>query len=216
MMPPLSCLRPLRALAVLLAIALVWPMVQARPAEPVVLASFPSGTFLENGEIDADGTLFFTSYLDRRIYTLKPGGTPTVWAELQVHPVALLLGPDAVIVSAHGQPFTAGPGFTRTQQIVTLGRDGSPRRSVPVPEARFLNGMTRAAGGVLIADSIAGAAVPPVTSTLNVSSAKEVGSTTLVARTVIAAVPENAPGVSTRLVPSIVASTMLAALLCTV
>ena len=68
----------------------------------------------------------------------------------------------------------------------------------------------------VIADSVAGAAVPPVTSALNVSSAKEVGSTTLVARTVIAAVPENPPGVSTRLVPSIEAATMLAALLCTV
>jgi sugar lactone lactonase YvrE len=78
------------------------------------------------------------------------------FATLSAHPVSILAIGDGFLVSAHGKPFVSGPGFVETQQFLLLDGEGREIASFPAPDARFLNGMVRHAGGtVLIADSIA-------------------------------------------------------------
>jgi sugar lactone lactonase YvrE len=85
------------------------------------------------------------------------GGTPTAFAQLDVHPGGIVALRDGFVVTAHGTPFTQAPAFTATNQILVLDSGGAVRARVAVPEAQFLNGMVIApGGGVLIADAMAG------------------------------------------------------------
>jgi len=129
---------------------------QRSTAPPEVLATYPTGTFLENLEAMADGSVLFTSYFDRRILRWTPQGV-TVFAELDVHPVDFVTLPDGMLVAAHATPLTAGPAFVTSMRIVRLGADGRARESRAAPHARFLNGAILAPDGrMLIADSLAG------------------------------------------------------------
>jgi hypothetical protein len=123
------------------------------------MASYPTGTFLENLSVTQRGDLVFTSYLDKRLYTLKGGGkstgAPTVLAQLDVHPVGILARRRDIIVSAHGKSFTEGPSFTQTNQILVLNRSGQVLRRTAAPAALFVNGLVEVRSDViLIADSI--------------------------------------------------------------
>lgn len=133
------------------------PSAQAQCARAETLAEFPSGTFLENLAVLPDGRVLFTSYFGREILAHAPGGATTRFATLPAHPVAVLpLGSGELLVSAHGTPFTAGPGFATTQRLLRLDSSGALLAETPLPEARFLNGMaTLPDGSVLAADSIA-------------------------------------------------------------
>ena len=127
-------------------------------AEPAVLAEYPSGTFLENLTIETGGTVAFTSYFARQLGQLETSDHHGVFPELPAHPVGILATETGFIVTAHGMPFTEGPEFTQTQQILTLDAAGNVVSSTDVPQALFLNGLTElTTGQVLIADSIAGA-----------------------------------------------------------
>jgi sugar lactone lactonase YvrE len=121
------------------------------------LASLPHGTFLENLDDRADGGLLITSYLDREILALSPAGELTAFAELDVHPVGILDRGTDIILSAHGVPFSEGPAFTATNQILVLSPDGSVQTRTEAPDALFLNGLVDVAPDVVLAaDSLAG------------------------------------------------------------
>jgi hypothetical protein len=131
--------------------------VAAEQALPSIAAEFPAGTFLENLSVLQDGSVAFTSYFERRVYLLASDNQVSTLAELPVHPVSILPNADGFIVTAHGAVFTEGPAFTQTQQILLLNSAGEVTSTTPVPQALFLNGMTRLdSGAILIADSIAG------------------------------------------------------------
>lgn len=124
---------------------------------PRTIAELPAGTFLENVSIDENDQVVLTSYFDQQVLRLDTSDTLGVLADLAVHPVGILEMDSGFVVTAHGTPFTAGPEFTQTQQIILMEPDGTVSETIPVPDARFLNGMTRLADGrVLIADSISG------------------------------------------------------------
>jgi sugar lactone lactonase YvrE len=123
---------------------------------PEILASFPNGTFLENLEPQPDGSVLFTSYMDRKILRWSEAGV-AVFAELPAHPTSLVTLPSGIWVAAHGASFAAGTEFTATMRLLELAPDGTLRRTITAPQARFLNGaIALNSGALLVADSLAG------------------------------------------------------------
>jgi streptogramin lyase len=126
------------------------------PANVRVAAEFPSGTFLENLHVAADGSVLFTSYLAREIGVLGKDGKTRVFTRLLVHPVGITAVNGGYLVTAHGMPFTAGQEFTKTQQVMLLDEQGKEIGNLPAPQALFLNGVMRLDDNiVLAADSLA-------------------------------------------------------------
>jgi sugar lactone lactonase YvrE len=122
-----------------------------------IVAEFPSGTFLENLHVRGDGSVLFTSYLAREIRKLDKDGGGSVFSRLPVHPVGIAAFGDGYIITAHGKPFTSGPEFTKTQQILVLDSKGAQTAMFETPDAKFLNGITPLNFKTfLAADSISG------------------------------------------------------------
>ncbi len=135
------------------------------------LAAYPNGEFLENLIVEPSGRVLFTRYLGRAIDAYQPGAEATSFASTDAHPVAIAPFPGGYIVTAHGAPFTSGPGFTQTNVVLLLDAEGRETARVPAPEALFLNGIGALPDGAfLIADSIAGRIwrFDPVTRALSV------------------------------------------------
>lgn len=132
--------------------------VTAAHADPTrTVASYPAGTFLENLAETPDGRLLVTSYFDRTLLAWDGAGAPVPLASLEVHPVGVLVRDDGIVLTAHGTSFAEGPAFTQTNAFVILGPDGQHLRTVPVPDAQFLNGLVEVTPGkILAADSLAG------------------------------------------------------------
>lgn len=121
------------------------------------IASYPSGTFLENLVARPDGSLLVTSYLDRSLLVWSGTDAPQVLVTLGDHPVAVLARQDDIILTVHGQSFTEGPSFTQTNAFVILNPDGTQRERFPAADALFLNGLVEIEPGVVLAaDSLAG------------------------------------------------------------
>lgn len=130
---------------------------QTSQSDAEAVATFPNGTFLENLSVRPQGEVLFTSYADQTVLRWTGSGSPSPWARLDVHPVAVLPRQRDVILTAHGDSFLAGSSFTMTQQFLILGLDGLVQRRIPAPDARFLNGMVEAGPDmILAADSILG------------------------------------------------------------
>lgn len=147
----------LRASILALTAAATLSVSGASHAEPVVLVEYPSGTFLENLDVQPDGNVIFTRYFARQLGLLGVDNNVSEFAALQVHPVGVLAVDDGYIVTAHGTPFTEGPEFTQTQQILVLDASVAVLSTIDIPDGLFLNGLTQTtAGDILIADSIAG------------------------------------------------------------
>jgi sugar lactone lactonase YvrE len=129
----------------------------ARASEPVTVATYPSGNFLENLAGTPAGELLITSYTAKRLLAWRGDGAPRTFADLPAHPVGILARQNDVIVSAHAVPFTAGPAFLKSNRLLVLDTRGKLLRAVPAPDARFLNGLVELPSGVVLAaDSIAG------------------------------------------------------------
>ncbi len=128
---------------------------QADPTRTI--ASFPPGTFLENLAEAPGGTLLVTSYFDRTLLAWDGAGAPAPLTVLDVHPVGVLGHDGGIVLTAHGTSFAEGPVFTQTNAFVLLAPDGALVRTIPVPEALFLNGLVEVAPGtILAANSLAG------------------------------------------------------------
>jgi sugar lactone lactonase YvrE len=129
----------------------------AAAASVQTIASYPSGTFLENLDVGPDGAVLVTSYLDRSLLSWSGVGPPRVVATLPAHPVGVLSRAGDVIVSAHGAPFTRGPAFTGTNMMLVLDRSGRVIRRTAAPDALFLNGLVELSPDIILAaDSLAG------------------------------------------------------------
>jgi hypothetical protein len=129
-----------------------------KPTSPAMsLAEYPNGTFLENAAATLSGGLLATSYFARTLELIEPDEAARTFATMPAHPVGIVrLADGSYLVSAHGAPFTGGPAFTQTQQLIAVSAKGSVTSTWPVPEARFLNGLVLLRSGiVLAADSIA-------------------------------------------------------------
>lgn len=121
------------------------------------IASYPAGTFLENLAEGSNGALLVTSYFDKTLLSWDGAGPPAPLAALDVHPVGVLVREDEIVLTAHGKSFAGGPAFTRTNAFVVLTPNGRLIRTIPAPEALFLNGLIEVAPGtILAADSLAG------------------------------------------------------------
>jgi hypothetical protein len=144
------------SLAVTCSVLLSWSA-SAQAVKPTSLAEYPNGTFLENAAATPSGGLLATSYFGRTLELIEPDKAARTFATLPAHPVGIVrLADGSYLVSAHGAPFTGGPAFTQTQQLIAVSAKGAVTSTWPVPEARFLNGLVVLRSGiVLAADSIA-------------------------------------------------------------
>jgi putative intracellular protease/amidase/sugar lactone lactonase YvrE len=115
-----------------------------------VIAEFPVNTFLENIAIDAQGTIFITSYEEGKIYRVTPSGEYTEFAQIDGNVAG-------VVVDRTGNLLVAAV----ERKIPTISRiqaTGVVEPLVTLPDAIFLNGMTPLHGSrYLVADSYKGA-----------------------------------------------------------
>lgn len=121
------------------------------------LHEFPSGTFLENLLPEEDGSILITSYFDKKLIRLAPDGSISDFADLPLHPVALLATDSGYVLTAHQRPFSDFPGFQESNLIAFLDKSGAVTQITPAVEARFLNGLLELRSGeILAADSASG------------------------------------------------------------
>lgn len=122
-----------------------------------VLVRHPSGHYLENLLIAADGAVLYTDYFERRIHRWVDGRAGA-FAELPVFAVNLVeLGGD-VVVLGHTVKFTEGPAAMRGgNRLVRLDAQGRPLATVEIGEVVFGNGMVAIGPRtLLISDSVQG------------------------------------------------------------
>jgi hypothetical protein len=98
----------------------------ASPAESriTVLAEQLVGAFLENLLVEADGSVLYTSYMDRTLRRYRPGGEAEIVASLDAHPVSIARRGTDVWVVAHGKSFAEGSAFLSTNRILRLDDTG--------------------------------------------------------------------------------------------
>jgi putative intracellular protease/amidase/sugar lactone lactonase YvrE len=115
-----------------------------------VVAEFPVNTFLENIVIDAQGTIFVTSYEEGKIYQVSPNGQYSEFAAINGNVAGIVLDRDGLLV--------AGSIEGKTPAIFRITSAGVVETLLTLPEAMFLNGMTHLEGSrYLVADSYKGA-----------------------------------------------------------
>ncbi len=131
------------------------PAIFDRTSEAIVpaqvVAEFTANTFLENIAINAQGTLFVTSYEEGKIYRVTPKGESSEFASID--------GNVAGIVIDHaGDLLVAGSINGKTSTIFHVNSTGVVEPLILLPEAIFLNGMTHLKESrYLVADSYKGA-----------------------------------------------------------
>jgi len=149
----------LRQSILLLAMGIVFnaTLAVAGQSEVRVLASYPSGAFLENLEVQPDGRLLYTNYPTKTIEQLSPGGETSTFAKLSAFPLGIISIPDGYLVTANGKSILLGEDASNSQQFLLLDESGKETGRINVPQARALNGMVRLDNRtVLAADSAAG------------------------------------------------------------
>jgi hypothetical protein len=120
----------------------------AAPSREV--ASFAQMTFLENLEVQADGTLLVTSVLDGRIWAVSPEGVLRVLAQVDGRIASVASRPD-------GGWLVFGATMENVSCVFTVEPDGSWARWLDIPQCVFPNGVQRLfSGRYLLADSISG------------------------------------------------------------
>ncbi len=121
---------------------------EALVATEVVL-EFPENTFLENIAIDAEGTIFFTSYEDGKLYRFKGGEKAEELAAVAGNLAGIVFDGEDLLVSGGRQD--------KTQVIYRIDKKGKVSVAVDMPGALFLNGMTYfLPGQYLVADAAKG------------------------------------------------------------
>jgi sugar lactone lactonase YvrE len=123
--------------------------VKLAPAQ--IVASFPANTFLENLTIAPSSTLFVTNHEVGEVVRISPDG--------QISTHASIAGKvSGIALTSEGALIVAGWNAEGVSIVMTLAADGEVETVIPLPEAQFLNGITRLAGDrYLIADSYRGA-----------------------------------------------------------
>ena len=114
------------------------------------IADFPVNTFLESIAVGTDGTLFFTSHLDGKVFRVGTDGIPIVHATITGKATGLVLMPDGdLLLSAWNDQ--------NISTVFVVSLQGKITVLVTIPDAMFLNGLTPLARDrYLIADSYRG------------------------------------------------------------
>ncbi|KAM3107670.1 SMP-30/gluconolactonase/LRE family protein [Phormidesmis sp. 146-33] len=114
------------------------------------IADFPINTFLESISVSADGTLFFTSHLDGKVFRIGTDGIPILHATITGKATGLAFTSDGnLLLSAWDKQ--------NISTVFTISPQGTTAVLVTLPDAIFLNGLTPLAEDrYLIADSYRG------------------------------------------------------------
>jgi putative intracellular protease/amidase len=116
-----------------------------------VIAEFPINTFLENIAIDAQDTIFVTSYEEGKIYRITSSHERSEFARID----GTMSG---LVVDRAGNLLVAATVDRKTPTILQFDSTGRVETLVTLPDAIFLNGMTHLEGSrYLVADSYQGA-----------------------------------------------------------
>ena len=121
------------------------------PAETV--AEFPPNTFLESIVVDEAGTLYITSYEEGKIYRIQSGAEPEVFATIDGKVAGLEFTPD-------GGLLVSGWNREGASTLFSVSIAGEVKTLLTLPEAQFLNGITRLAGDAVpgaLGDTVSGA-----------------------------------------------------------
>ncbi|GBO51676.1 hypothetical protein APA_917 [Pseudanabaena sp. lw0831] len=115
------------------------------------IAKFPVNTFLESIAVAADNTLFITSHYEGKVIRIGADGVPTTYATIAGKATGLAMTSD-------GDLLLSGWDDQETSVVWRIATDGTIELLAKLPEAIFLNGLTRLMGDrYLIADSYRGA-----------------------------------------------------------
>jgi hypothetical protein len=114
------------------------------------IADFPTNTFLESIAVSEDGTLFFTSYLDGKVWKMQADESPTVHTVISGKAAGLVFTPDNnLLLSAWNEQ--------NMPTVFLISPQGNATVLVTMPDAIFLNGLTPLDSDLyLIADSYLG------------------------------------------------------------
>jgi hypothetical protein len=116
-----------------------------------VIAEFPKNTFLESIVVSQDHHLYVSSLEEGKIYRITLAGTCEIYAQILGKPAGLAALPN-------GELLLSGWNAVGTLTLWAIASDGSVRTIVEIPDALFLNGITRLTDQFyLIADSYRGA-----------------------------------------------------------
>ena len=122
-----------------------------------VLATYPKGSFLENLEVQSDGSVLFTNPFANVIERLSTDGKTSTFAKLKAFPLSIISTDDGYLVAAHGKSLLKDATFMDSMQFVTLDHKGKQTGQFAAPKAMSLNGMVMLKNGqVLAADSVGG------------------------------------------------------------
>ncbi|CAN1210148.1 Gluconolactonase [Tumidithrix helvetica PCC 7403] len=120
-------------------------------ASAQTITEFPVNTFLESIVVGADNTLFITSHYEGKVFRIGSDGVPEIHATIQGKATGLALTPD-------GEILLSGWDEQETSVVWCISANGTVELLAKMPEALFLNGLTRLSGNrYLIADSYRGA-----------------------------------------------------------
>jgi sugar lactone lactonase YvrE len=128
---------------------MIEPQIALVPARTI--AEFPVNTFLESIVIDADNTLFITNHYAGTVLKIGTDGFPQDHATITGKATGLALTTD-------GELLLSGWDEEETSVVWRISTKGTIELLTKLPEAQFLNGLTRLGGDrYLIADSYRGA-----------------------------------------------------------
>ena len=117
----------------------------------LTLTEFPVNTFLESIVVSADNTLFITSHYEGKVIRIGTDGVPTVHATIAGKATGLAAVSD-------GSLLLSGWDEQNTSVVWQITEAGAATLLASLPDAIFLNGLTRLSGDrYLIADSYRGA-----------------------------------------------------------
>jgi SMP-30/Gluconolactonase/LRE-like region len=115
------------------------------------IAEFPANTFLESIVVAADNTLFITSHYEGKVMRIGADGVPVTHAIVAGKATGLA-------VTAGGDLLLSGWDDRETPVLWRITSTGEVRLLATLPDASFLNGVTRLSEDLyLIADSYRGA-----------------------------------------------------------
>ena len=116
-----------------------------------VVATWPTGSFVENLAVDPAGAIFVTLHTDRAIVRVDPAsGAVTPFARFDTPVAGLAFAEDGSLIVSGGTPGQR-PGL-----IWRVTPDGSVSRTAELSDAAFLNGVTPLGKRFLVADSLGG------------------------------------------------------------
>ncbi len=119
------------------------------PAQTI--AEFPINTFLESIAVGMDNTLFITSHYEGKVIKIGADGVPIIHAVITGKATGLAITPE-------GELLLSGWDEKETSVVWKISTTGAIELLVKIPEALFLNGLTRLSNDrYLIADSYRGA-----------------------------------------------------------